>query len=100
MSWSIEIDDGVLTVEGEVGEKEVAVFCRRLEDHLVGVSTVDMLDLEILDGLAMAMVVGSVRRCLPLRIRYAPQMLAHTLYKIGLLGSEGLELLEPRYDRN
>jgi anti-anti-sigma regulatory factor len=63
---------------------------------------VDMLEVDAIDGESIAHLVGIVRTHLAsgaaIALRHAPQMLAHTLYKTGMLGNARLELIEPRSD--
>lgn len=59
----------------------------------------DLSDLELDDGSAVAEAVNAIRELLadsPVVLRQAPQMLAHTLYKAGLLRDGQLSLVEPR----
>jgi anti-anti-sigma regulatory factor len=61
----------------------------------------DLSDLELDDGSAVAETVNAIRELLelaPVLVSNAPQMLAHTLYKVGLLEGGRLTLHEPRAD--
>ena len=98
--WCISVQDERIVVEGEVVRCSGPAFCHALDQALPAGLAVDMRDLEIEDGVAMALTISTIRRHLPIRILYAPQMLAHTLYKIGMLDSERVELVFPRSDRN
>lgn len=60
---------------------------------------IDLEDLELDDGSAVVEAVNAVRDLLlhaPVVLRRAPQMLAHTLYKAGMLQEGRLELVLPR----
>ena len=91
-----------LTVEGEITDDCAA----RFRDALVAAGqptpTLDLLDLDLEDGVAVAESVNAVRLLLAhhggLTLRFAPQMLAHTLYKIGMLRSGQLVLESPRVE--
>lgn len=67
-------------------------FCRLL----------DCQDLELEDGVAMARMVDLIRalgaRWGEITVDRAPQMLAHSLYKPGLLQSGQIRLRAPRED--
>jgi hypothetical protein len=58
-------------------------------------------ELDLDEGVAVAEAVNAVRALAglwgPLRLHEAPQMLAHTLYKVGALGPH-LVLVDPRSD--
>ena len=99
-SWSISVATGKIVVEGEVDRDSGTAFCEALGEALSAGLSVDMRDLDIDDGVAMAGTVSVIRRHLPIRILHAPQMLAHTLYKIGMLDTGLVELVLPRTDRN
>jgi hypothetical protein len=62
----------------------------------------DCQDLELTDGLAVARMVDLIRelarRWGGLCVDRAPQMLAHTLYKPGLLRDGQIRLRAPRED--
>lgn len=61
---------------------------------------VDLCELELDTGLELARWVDElralVRRHGRVRVRACPQMLAHTLYKAGLLRDGRIELVETR----
>ena len=99
MNWRIEQLDEQLLLEGEIDSSSVDLFCAELTNQING-HDLHLLDLDILDGVAMAKVVTALRKFQPIRLFYAPQMLAHTLYKCGLLHEEGFELVFPREDEN
>jgi len=75
----------------------------RLIDWLASqpaISYVDLNELEIEDGVAAATAVNAVRllcqRVEVLALAYAPQVLAHNLYRTGMLIEGGIELIAPR----
>ena len=60
-----------------------------------------MEDAELIDGVSVTRMVEAVRCLLrnfdQVRLIYSPQMLAHSIYKVGMLkGGAGLELVDPR----
>lgn len=63
--------------------------------------TLELTELELADGVATALAVTALRALLArvgtLTLVGAPQMLAHTIYKVGMLGG-ALRLVEPRSD--
>lgn len=82
-----------LRVEGELSGQEAAA----LEPALLaaertlppGALVLDLDELELVDGVATALAVTAVRRLLACRgalvVLAPPQMLAHTLYRVGAL---------------
>lgn len=62
---------------------------------------IDLGELDLDEGIAVAEAVNAVRGLAalwgPVRLLEAPQMLAHTLYKVGALGP-ALQLIDPRSD--
>jgi anti-anti-sigma regulatory factor len=61
----------------------------------------DFDDLELDDGSAIAEAVNALRELslsAPVVLRNAPHMLAHTLYKIGMLRGTRLALETPRHE--
>jgi ABC-type transporter Mla MlaB component len=66
------------------------------------IGILDLSELDIEDGPALARLVSWIRLLAarrPLRLDEAPQMLAHTLYKIGALEGGRIELRAPRMDQ-
>ena len=56
-------------------------------------SVIYLSELDIDDGVSMAVLVTSLRKILPCTLVEAPRMLAHTLYKIN---AKGILLVKPR----
>jgi len=95
----------ILRISGEICRKSVAQFSRdlvqeaarfgepKMEVHL------DFDELDLQDGTAVAETVNAIRELLEimssLTITHAPQMLAHTLYKAGILNDDRITLLNP-----
>ena len=66
-------------------------------------TSLDLEELELLDGAAVARMVDLVRLLLSayrrVRVLNSPQSLAHTLYRVGMLEGEArLELVDPRQE--
>ncbi len=62
---------------------------------------VDLADLDVDDGVAVTFVVDALRALRArgaVTVRAAPQMVAHTLYKVGDLRGGGFVLVAPRED--
>ncbi|MCB9850332.1 MAG: hypothetical protein H6817_06465 [Phycisphaerales bacterium] len=63
---------------------------------------VDMAAVDSLDGESVAVLTNIIRRHVAegteVTLYEAPQMLAHTLYKIGMLDHPALTLIDPRHD--
>ena len=99
-----------LRVEGEVGETDSAAFARALVDACAtvprpehgGSLALDLDGLDLLDGVAVAEAINGLRAALalgaPVVLHRAPQMLAHTLYKIGMLTDGAISLEDPRVE--
>lgn len=101
--WALRSEGPFTVVEGEVEASSASAFASALAS-LGGDGPVqlELVDLELLDGVSVAEAVNAVRalarRRGPVLLRHAPQMLAHTLYKRGLLLQESLTLEDPRHD--
>ena len=76
-----------------------------MEGQVLGadLTSLDLEELELLDGSAVALMVDLVRLLLSgskrVEVLKSPQSLAHTLYRVGMLeGDARLELIEPRQE--
>ena len=94
-----------LCVEGELAGAQAAALEPALlaqEASLeAGELTLDLEGLELEDGVATALAVNAIRALLErraLRLVGAPQMLAHTLYKVGGLQGGRLVVESARSD--
>ena len=103
---TVSLVGGVVFAEGEVHAASSQAFCAALLSAALSVPppaalVVELGDLELEDGVSVARVVTALRGALlgrtSLELREAPQMLAHTLYKVGMLGG-ALRLVAPRSD--
>ena len=66
-------------------------------------TSLDLEELELIDGAAVARMVDFIRLLLNasrrVRVFKSPQSLAHTLYRVGMLeGDARLELIDPRQE--
>lgn len=94
------VEDGCLTLSGELQRDNAAKLLARLD----GMGVIDRLmldDFDIADGVAATQAVNMVRHLLAshsLSIYGAPQVLAHNLYRTGLLREGRITLLAMRED--
>lgn len=89
-------EGAVFFAQGEIDQHNVDAFCLSLMQIPKG-AHIDMGDLDIEDGAAMACIVSALRRLRPVVLIEAPQMLAHTIYKTYMLSTE-ITLVRPRFD--
>ncbi len=98
--FSFTLAEQILTITGEIYDPDAAAFRDALAE--AGPPRLDMLDLDLEDGVSVAETVNALRILLArhgtLTIHHAPQMLAHTLYKIGMLEDGRLVLVQPRVE--
>ncbi len=93
-------------LSGDVDSLEAGRVLEVMEKESLGTGSVARLDLEeleLLDGVAVARMVDVVRLLLGgsrrVEVFKSPQSLAHTLYRAGMLrGDARLELIEPRQE--
>jgi ABC-type transporter Mla MlaB component len=95
--------DTFLTLKGQIERDVAALFIEQLsalgrEDAPL---ILDMADADIEDSRVCTMLVDYIRqtaeRVGSVQILHAPQILAHSLYRVGALGSRSsIELIEPR----
>lgn len=103
MGFGIEVCAHGAVVHGEaVGAEGLALAEALGALPTAGEVVLDLADLDLEDGVAVAHLVTGLRalraRCDRLVLVDAPQMLAHTLYKVGALSDPGLALVTPRQD--
>lgn len=91
----------VLTLGGDLTRVNGAVLEAWLQ-NLPLISVLELSELDIEDGVAATHMVNAVRmlrsRVAQLQIVAAPQVLAHNLYRTGLLAQGGIELKAMRED--
>jgi len=93
--------DACIRVEGSIDQSCAAGFGEALCHDVLALAgsaqrlELELDELELCDGLAVAEAVNALRALserAPLVVWHAPQLLAHTLYKAGLLHKGRLEL--------
>lgn len=90
-------------LEGEL-DRHSAAALRRWSEGFPGVAgplRLELGELEIVDGDGASQAIDAIRLLLQrsprLTLSHAPQTLAHTLYRVGMLGEGSrIELLAPR----
>lgn len=95
-----------LSVSGDLASDNAAAFEASLSAAVQAQSEslrLDLADLHIDDGLAVVFAVNALRklrtRSRRLILVHAPQILAHNLYRVGMLEGEGaIELVDMRED--
>ena len=98
--------EGATLVVGDLREQNASDFESRLRTLVVepgGSVILDLRGLDIEDGVALATCINSLRelrgRASSLVLRGSPQMLAHNLYRSGMLEGPGaIELVDMRLD--
>ena len=98
-------DGATLSVSGEIRGESARAFSADLAREALrrgepeGVVYLDLDELDLLDGAAVAETVNALREILNTRrrleIHRSPQMLAHTLYKAGMLEDGRITLIDP-----
>ena len=105
VSFSNE-SEGVTFVAGDLREKNASSFLSQVRSLVLGSDgsvILDLRELDIEDGVALAACINSLRelraRVHKLVLRCAPQMLGHNLYRTGMLdGPNAIELVDMRLD--
>ena len=93
------------TLSGDIDSEGAARVLEAMEGQVLGadLTSLDLEELELLDGSAVALMVDLIRLLLSgskrVEVLKSPQSLAHTLYRVGMLqGDARLELIEPRQE--
>lgn len=91
--------DGTLALAGELGADSAAGLEQWLSKQ-GGVVQLDLSGLELAESLAVVRLVNAIRalaeRSSPLCVFAAPHLLAHNLYRCGLLQDGHIVLASPR----
>jgi len=102
---SVSDDSALFTLVGDLDAEGAARVLEAMEGEVSGASltSLDLEELELIDGAAVARMVDFIRLLLSVSKRVqvlkSPQSLAHTLYRVGMLeGDSRLELVEPRQE--
>ena len=96
MDFVIEERDNCIVLEGDIDSKNVRTIDRHLRSiHIIN-NTIQMTDVEIEDGPALAEFITTLRALSPVTLIEPPQMLSHTIYKINALSEDNITLIRPR----
>lgn len=97
----VTVDDDSLTIAGDLTRHNGSLLVHWLQTQ-PAFSRVDLSELDIEDGVAAAEAVNAIRllhrRVDSLELVSAPQLLAHNLYRTGLLLDAGIVLRAMRED--
>ena len=93
------------TLSGDIDSEGAARVLEAMEKEALDaeLSHLDLEELELIDGSAVALMVDLIRLLLSgskrVEVLKSPQSLAHTLYRVGMLQDDArLELIEPRQE--
>ena len=96
MDFVIEERDKCIVLEGDIDSNNVLTIDRYLRSlHIIN-NTIQMTDVEIEDGPALAEFITTLRVLSPVTLIEPPQMLSHTIYKINALSEDNITLIRPR----
>lgn len=95
----VTLCDDSLSIDGDLNRRNAPLMLQWLEEQ-PPIPTLELEGLDIEDGVAATLAVNAVRllgsRVPLLRIIHAPQLLAHNLYRVGLLLQGGIVLVAVR----
>lgn len=93
------------TLTGDLDAEGAGRVLEAMEGEVLSadLTSLDLEELELIDGAAVARMVDFIRLLLSVSKRVevlkSPQSLAHTLYRVGMLeGDARLELIDPRQE--
>lgn len=95
----LTLRDGVLFLSGDLERTDIAALESQLTQPLAEAISLDCGELDIFDGAALACLARLLKDAARVRkfeIRGAPQLLAHTLYRVNAL--EHFAWLDVRFD--
>ena len=102
---SVSGDGAHFTLSGDLDAEGAARVLEAMDAQVFSadLTSLDLEELELIDGAAVARMVDLIRLLLSVSSRVevlqSPQSLAHTLYRVGMLeGDARLELVEPRQE--
>ena len=84
----LRLDTNTLFLDGDLEHGDIALLETALPAHLATIRSLDCMDLDIEDGAALAClarVLKDAARAGRITIHGAPQLLAHTLYRVNAL---------------
>lgn len=98
--------DGVFVIEGDLSQLNAVAFeslVGALAVEVEGEVALDLVGLDLTDGISIATAINAVRELLSrtrrVKLIAAPQILCHNLYRVGLLGTdERIVLIAMRED--
>jgi hypothetical protein len=97
----VELAEDRLVIGGDLTRSNGPLLMQWLETQSA-IGELDLAELDISDGVAATYAVNAVRLMLSrvplLEIIHAPQVLAHNLYRTGLLEQGGIVLVAMRED--
>tara|TARA_B100000925_G_C21851455_1_gene405937 strand:- start:271 stop:570 length:300 start_codon:yes stop_codon:yes gene_type:complete len=96
MDFIIEERDNCIVLEGDIDSKNVLTIDRSLRSIDIINNTIQMTDVEIEDGPALAEFITTLRALSPVTLIEPPQMLSHTIYKINAICEDNITLVRPR----
>lgn len=101
MQWHWDPEARCLTLMGELRGAEPDWLSRAMAEVGPAAVVVELQEVDVADGTGALLGVDLVRRllthCGRVELRHAPQLLAHNLYRVGLLEGPGVvALVEPR----
>ena len=93
------------TLSGDLDAGGAARVLEAMEGEVLSadLTSLDLEELELIDGAAVARMVDFIRLLLSaskrVQVFKSPQSLAHTIYRVGMLeGDARLELVDPRQE--
>ena len=89
-----EVKEELMIVEGDIDASNVDQIVFLLQHKKPKIIVMGFLEID--DGPTLAIFVSALRKIMPLTLVEAPQMLAHTIYKIDALGTAKITLKNPR----
>lgn len=97
----ITLEEGSLTIVGELSRANGPLLLEWLQRAPL-IHRMVLFELEITDGVAATQAVNAIRllrkRVPQLCLEGAPQVLAHNLFRTGLLAEGGIKLVDMRED--
>lgn len=99
LQFDFDPQHNILAISGDLNRSNAGDFeaSIAIQPFVEGHAILELIDLEIDDGVAATAAVNGVRQILETVIQVtivgAPQVLAHTLYRVGMLEGEGARVL-------
>jgi anti-anti-sigma regulatory factor len=104
--WIRQDESHLISIEGELCEENAAEVDEAFRSVSVasnGTTVLNMSAFDVMDGVGVTTVINAIRSLLErtqkIMIIAAPQMLAHNLYRVGMLAANSrIELVDMRED--